>query len=244
MKKARKKTFKVRIKVSESCWIKLPTIDTDEWNVDEISFDEADENIAVVVESYVSPIGIGNNWSDEFELKVYDDEDKLVYESNNFDDFKFITSVNDLHDETFVTNADLNSVEQICEELWKQEDEEFNDGYSLLSCEIFNFDVFTFTVEDDEFDPSKLLFIKNSKVDGVWDEFMTDRNHVVYNDRLMKPEADWEGEGFENDCLCRYLCVMNKSNGVWRPWRKLDLVTYGINPSYLKTIPEFARKQK
>lgn len=232
------KTFKVRIKVSEACHIKLANIDTEKYNIDEISHDDVYDDM-MGGGNFVCQAGLGDGWNDNFELKVYDEDDELVYESESYDHFKFITNFQDFETEDFETIAELKSVKKICEDLWKKEHTELSEGYYGVGCYVEDSTVFTFTIEDSEFDPSKLLFIRNSKVDGVWYNHMTDKDHIVYNDKLVNAEYDLDEDGAS---LCTDMCILHRANALWSKQRELGLRSYGLNLCHVKNIPEKIRK--
>lgn len=193
-------TFKVVLRVNASA-IEILKVNLDELNLDTLDEDEASELLGG--NHFVSLTNIDIDKGDNnFELKVYDEDDKLIYESDDFSDLSFVydglwmAPGNEEYEEdrwSQRSSTDWRTIKKISEELWKKEQAEFGEGYYLVGkYEHENDQTYTFTVEDDEFDPRKLVIISDKKLEGVEFEFSSDPNHILYGEKFVSVQLQEE----------------------------------------------------
>ena len=73
---------------------------------------------------------------------------------------------------------------------------------------------FNFVVEDEKFDPSKLLFVSNRKLKGLFYDYMSDPYHVFYGDKFVEAEEneDYSEYGYTD-------FIMEKTEKGW--WEEI-----------------------
>ena len=181
------KTFRVEVTTKGTFEVQVAPVDTDKYDIEEIDFNEF--NDILDCSDYLVTGGMGDEWEGKFEMSVYDENENVVYESNDFTDFKFITSEDD--------EDDLSEhAKQEIEKRIKSDIEQRKDvGMYAVRAEELKWFGFTFTVEDEEFNPDKLAFVADMKLEGLVYDCMTRPDHILYGDNFVDVECD---EDYDN----------------------------------------------
>ena len=206
-----KKKFRIELFTKGSYDIEVAPIDTDEYDIEDMSFDEAVE--------YIMDDGdyIGNFAFSEgvrFELKVYNESDEVVYESNDFEDFKFYESDSHICDEDdFETDVDLQNFAKEVGSRYNEELNEIESGTYIAQYHEIKWMKHTFMVEDYEFDADKLIFVGNGTIAGLVSDGLTDYRHMYYDYKLL--EAEDEDVDYDEYGSSLY-AVEKRKNRSWR----------------------------
>lgn len=214
-----KKQFRVEITTKGSYEVEVTPIDTDEYDVNEITSDDFDDFRAF--SDYICNCALGDEWTGPFEMKVFDENGNVVYESEDFGDFLFISDSEDIENDDlgFPSTIDPKKATEEWEKRWNEDGIGEEPGIYAVCPHEIKWLTFSFNVEDEEFDPSKLLFVTNRKLDGLVYDSMTDPFHVFYNDKFVDAEIDddsYEEYGSEN-------YIMEKcKEGWWKKIREVD----------------------
>ena len=203
-----KKQYRVEINTKGSFEVEVAAIDSKEYDVGKISEDDLDE---ILQDSeYIVIGGLGDEWCGMFEMTVYDENDDVVFEGDNFGDFRFIVGSSDAEDDDFPSTVDSKNATTVWENRWTEDGGGQEPGlYAVRRHEIKWFSL-NFVVEDEKFDPGKLMFVSNRTLEGLVYDYMTDPGHVFYDNKFVDVVADEEYDeyGF-NDC------IMEKTEKGW-----------------------------
>ena len=211
-----KKQFRVELNTKGSYSVEILPIDTEEYDVDEMTLEDAEELLDGYESEYIAYGALGDEWEGYFELKVYNENDEVVFESDDFSDFRF---VNDFmqEDEEFTSNADLQNAAKEWEKRWEENAQNSPSPGTYLTVRHENkWIYFKFNIEDDAFDPSKLFFIANNELQGLVYDYMTDPNHIFYDNKFVDAEDDTE-------CCEEYgrvFVIMEKDEDGW--WNEIN----------------------
>ena len=221
--------FNVVLKVGYVEAIEMLKINPDELNIDTVSEEEAAELLDGNHFFTLTDIDIDKEDND-FELKVYDEDDELVYESDNFSVLNFV------HDGLWMapgnekfeaeswkcrSNTDWHTIKQISEDLWKKEKAELSEGYYIGGFYSHQYyQTYSFTIEDTEFDPKKLVIISNKKVEGLRQEYSSDPNHILYAEKFVAVQLhDSDDPEDEQEEYKEYSVMHRTEDGSWDEYR-------------------------
>jgi len=212
-----KKQFRVEITTKGSFEVEVAPIDTDEYDVDEITSDDFDDFMDY--SDYICNCALGDEWEGRFEMKVFDESDNVVYESGDFSEFLFVTEAEQAEYEDFPSTIDSKKAAEEWEKRWTEEGTGQAPGtYAVCRHEI-KWLTFSFGVEDDKFDPTKLLFISNRKLEGLVYDYMTDPYHVFYDDKFV--DAEIFDDSYE-EYGGHYFIMEKSEDGWWEEIREVD----------------------
>ena len=150
-------------------------------------------------------------------MKVFDESDNVVYESGDFSKFLFVTDAERTEDEDFPSTVDPKKATEEWVKRWAEDGVGQEPGTYAVRRHENKWLSFSFIVEDEEFDPSKLLFVSNKEQKGLVYDYMTDPDHVFYEDKFVEAEVDedYEEYGYEQ-------FIMEKTeDGSWEVIRKV-----------------------
>jgi hypothetical protein len=183
-----KNQFRVEITTKGSFEVEVASIDTDEYNVDEITSDDFDD--FMYDSDYICTCALGDEWEGQFEMKVFDKSDNVVYENNLFSEFLFVTDSEQTEDEDFPSTVNPKKAVEEWEKRWAEDGGGQEPGTFAVRRHEIKWLSFNFVVEDEKFDPGKLLFVANRKLEGLVYDYMTDPYHVFYEDKFVEAEID------------------------------------------------------
>lgn len=213
-----KKQFRVEIITKGSFDVEIAPVDTNEYSVEEIQADDFYEDF-MNYSDYIVNCGLGDEWSGQFEMKVYDENDNVVFECDDFSEIPFIVESEQAEEEDFPSTIDPMKAVQEWEKRWEKEGITEKPGIYAVSRHEIKWLTFVFVVEDERFDPTKLLFVSNRKLEGLVYDYMTDPGHIFYDDRFVETEID-------DDSLEEYghrFYIMKKhEEGWWEEIREVD----------------------
>lgn len=177
------KTFRVELKTKYAFDTEISKINLEDIDVDNLSksqiFDLLDDS------EYIQYCGLGDEWDGQFSLKVYDENKKVIYKNDDFEDFNsFINSERDVTDDN-----DLALVKPYLPtivERWKHENVE--PGEYIVAMHQMKVQKYSFIIEAESFDSNKLFFIGNQMMQGLTYDYMSDPNHIFYDGKFLIPE--------------------------------------------------------
>ena len=213
-------TFRMVFTTKGGCDIEIAPIDTEEYNIDDIVYDDVAE---IAYDSdYIANGTIDKDFDGPFQIEVYDEEDKLVYANNKFDDFIFICNANQFDNPENIrislTSEDSCLIKLKCENRWEEERNNTEQGDYLVLCHDLKWITYTYAIKDREFDPSKLLFVRNADLDGLISDCTSDATHIFYNNDFLEVT---EGP----DCWDEYgtsISIKRKDNDRWEMLRDIE----------------------
>ncbi len=237
-----KRKFKVEISISGSFFIHVlgQSYLDDDFDVETITSEDAYDKYQgagkpILINGFGSPNCYNDNDLD-FNLKVYDENDSEVFESKNYRDFQFIYD--------FDVDFGKNNREELQRHLdlsglirsfgFGKRIQDLDGLYGRGACvakgdydriflveeEYEDYRVATFSVEDDKFDPKKLVFVENPAVKALPYESMTDFKHIFYYDSFVEIAKDEEYCDFDGSDMYLYESDPDKP-GQWKCIRKL-----------------------
>ena len=188
------KKFTIEIKVKGIHEIAYSAIDTDEYDVDELTEDDV-WNFDM---EYLTSYALGDEWEGPFELKVYDENGDVVYENDCFEDFKKLSPG---EYEIYVEDGDIDADDELCKKVESLLEERHEEDMSLLEEGIYllqiteaKWKVMKFDLEAETFDPEQLFFVWNPQLSGAYYDYFTDCNHVLYKDQFLEFYIDDEDD--------------------------------------------------
>lgn len=213
-------TFKLLFTTKGGCGVEIAPIDTEEYNVDDIVYDDVSE---IAYDSdYIANAAISKKFKGSFQIEVYDDEDKLVYANNKFNDFIFISNAKQFDTpekiRASLTSEDSCLIKLKCENRWEEEKKSIELGDYLALCHGLKWITYTYTIKDTEFDPSKLLFVRNAALDGLISDFASDAKHIFYNNDYLEVSEEpdsWDEYG-------TFISIERKANDKWEMLRDIE----------------------
>lgn len=184
---------------------------------------------------------VDEEWTDEsgvlcgidwhtFHIKVYDEDDNMVFSSDKYSDFRFVyddVTKNDYN--ALATMIDMDVAQHLifakkCEDLEKVigrgaclADNAYSQLF-IMSANEYEKVAREFYVEDVEFDPRKLVFVENAALKGIGPNAkyaVSDSEHIMYYDKFLVPNDDWSTSGCSSfDCVFEL-----KHDSQKRQWR-------------------------
>ena len=168
---------------------------------------------------YILNCGLGDEWSGHFSLKVYDETDNVVYETDDYSAIRFVTSSDDLaNDDEFASKDNLPSIIQKLEKSWAAESDAMEPGLYVAGFHEMKWLEYSFTFEDYEFDAAKLFFVSNREVEGMAYDYMTDLGHLFYGDDFLKPECCQDSE---DEYGTTFSLLEKNDQGYWEEIREI-----------------------
>lgn len=209
--------YRVKLVTKGACDVEVSRLDIDRDEIDNITSEEVWD--LLYDSEYILNCGLGDEWSGSFELTVYDENDKIVYESTDFNDFEIITEdvFEDVDDSNFAISK---NTEAKLKARWENEKNDIEPGLYIAAWHEMKWQEFTFEMEDEEFDPSKLFFINNASVEGLVYDYMTDPWHILYGNEFVA--ADYCNDS-EDEYGTRFFIVeKNAQYGWWEVIREIE----------------------
>lgn len=207
----KKKRFRIELKIYGSRDIGVKPIDTDKFDIDELT--EQDGWDLAGNWDYFVEGAIAEEFDDygEFELKVYDENDEIVFETDKFinDDTNYIVEPDnviecmldkmeldwkDLSDED---RDYIETAEHIIGNRYAEEVNSLHGGTYLVQINDLRWRTFSFFVEDTEFNPNKLYFVTNEKLKYLDYDSYTDIEHIYYGGAFLSYNEDDENAKFD-----------------------------------------------
>ncbi len=184
--------------------------DIDNWDFEPHDGLESSINI-----EYIGSQCIGDEYESPFELEVLDNEENVVFTTDNFYDLKMVHPNSFLENiEDYYENEDekpndelLQRMQKVMLEQYEKDAKRIHEGYYVLVIDEMKWQYMEFEIEDDEFNPNKLLFISNPNLEGACFDSYTDPCHVMYGDKILENLVD---EGGDDYGFTRYLAKRNK----------------------------------
>jgi hypothetical protein len=209
--------YRVKLVTKGACDVEVSRLDINKNEIDNISSEEVED--LLYDGDYILNCGLGNEWNERLELTVYDENDEVVYETNDFRCFEFITE--DVFEDADNPNfAILKNVEAKLKVEWENEKNDIEPGLYIAAWHDMKWQEFTFEVEDEEFDPSKLFFINNASVEGLVYDYMTDPWHILYGNEFVA--TDYCNDS-EDEYGTRFFIVeKNAQYGWWEVIREIE----------------------
>ena len=205
--------------------------------IDEDTFEELVEECSDYSE-YISSIAIGDEWGDDpdnFHITVYDENSgKIVYEGDEINDFICMTGTidddelldldpDDEEDRIKIkelrNKIDFDKIEQSYNnECEKRKNGLLNDNgtyskNSFVRVHDVKHTELIYFIEDNEFDPNKLIFVYNPLLEELGYDFYTDENHIFYGEDFLEVAEDeyesgcieYDEWGYEDKIVNRYV---------------------------------------
>jgi len=211
-----KKQFRVDITTKGSFEVEVAPIDTDEYEIDSISPDDFED--LIYDSDYICMCALGDEWEGQFNLKVCDENNEEVFESDDFTEFLFICETEQTEDEDFPSCFDKKKVAEELEKRWSKDAENnIATGIYAVRRHEIKWITFNFVIEDEKFDPKKLLFVANNKLSGLVYDEMTDPNHIFYENKFVESEIDEDYDEYGS-----YDFIMEKNENWWKEIREID----------------------
>lgn len=212
-----KHKYRIELVTKGALDIEVAQICEEECDVENISSDEVWDLLGYG--DYILNCGLGDEWSGHFSLKVYDETDNVVYETDDYSAIRFVTSSDDLaNDDEFASKDNLPSIIQKLEKSWAAESDAMEPGLYVAGFHEMKWLEYSFTFEDYEFDVAKLFFVSNREVEGMAYDHMTDLGHLFYGDDVLKPECCQDSE----DEYGTYFSLLEKNDqGYWEEIREI-----------------------
>lgn len=223
------KKFRIEIQTKGSRSIAIASIDTDEIDVDDMTSDDAmDFDL-----DYIAAGALGDEFDDNpFELKVYDENNEIVFESDSFCDFNFIASPDFMIDDILdnmesegeeITDEYRNYIENAIKIIAPRYTKEANSGvegvYLVSICED-KWRTFSYFIEDSEFDPKKLLFVANKGLEGLGYDYSTDSNHMFYGNDFL--ESNDDDDDYDSYGTTYYIAEYNQDDACFEIVNELE----------------------
>ena len=185
---------------------------------DNFDFCDLELNDGTYIElDYIACQCIGDEYRAHFELKVLDEEGNVVFITDNFKDLKmvvdpscFLRDIDEYYENEEERPDDelLQRMQKVMLEQYEKDKEEIREGYCALIIDYRKWEFLKFEIEDDEFNPNKLLFISNPQLNGACFDYYTDKKHVMYGDKILEDiEEDYTTSNY--GCT-RYLAIRHK----------------------------------
>ena len=215
-----KKQFTVEFTTKGAFNIEIAYLDPEDFDINNLSSDDIDAIKELLNDSdYLAESALGAEWNGPFSFKVYDENQNVIFHSESFGDFKFITAAEDaLDDESISPSAVMQKAMQEWEKRWKTERDTESPGIYAVALHELKWRTYRFVVEDERFCPKKLFFVDNKLLMGIAYDNMTDPEHIFY-DRFV------EAEDFD-DCYYEYgtsFYIMERGeNGIWVEIRDVE----------------------
>ena len=182
-----KKRFTVELTTKGAFNVEINPIDTDDLNGEDLSEDDAE---ALLSDSdYITRGAFSEDYKLPFSLVVYDENFNVVFKSKDLDDFKFVSEVESvMEDDDFDSNVLLQKALKEWEKRWAEERNAVKMGLYVVGWHEMKWLTYRFIIEDDAFDPSKLFFVADKKLEGLVYDDMTEPNHIFYDDHFLVAE--------------------------------------------------------
>lgn len=233
------KRFKIVIEVRNVETFEMADIE------DDVIIDNDEDILEDLVEEYsdiaeyMSGIAIGDEWGDDpdnFHITVYDENSgKIVYEGDEIYDFMRISEtpieIGDLLD--LDEDDDAERIKEIrnkinfkkIEQSFNNECEERKNGllndngtyskntfvrvHSIKCTELIYF------IEDNEFDPDKLIFVSNPLMEEFGYDYYTDEKHIFYGEDFLEiAEDDYDYLDYD-EWGCEYKIINRHIGNKW-----------------------------
>ena len=206
-----KQKFRVQLTTKGGYDIEIAQLDLENVVIEDLSSSDAWD--LLYDGEYILNCGLGDEWCGQFTIEVYDENDNLVYENDDFSNFNFISS-----EDVVLENPSIKPHLQTFLNLWKSEDDSVEPGTYIAGLHEMKWQEFSFVVEDTTFDPEKLYFIHNKTAEGLIYDYMTDPWHIFYDDKFVKAEYCMDSE----DEYGTNFHIVKRENGCFEFLHSLD----------------------
>ncbi|MBR5146285.1 MAG: hypothetical protein IKW54_01510 [Bacteroidales bacterium] len=167
---------------------------------------------------YIASNCIGDEWEGDFQLEVFDENEDLVYESDeNFgiqmvDPWSYLDYI-DSYYECEEDIPDLETAKKINDTILEKAKNDvgfMQEGYCVVGIHETKWRNMEFKIEDNEFSVNKLLFVQNPGVEGVGFDYNSDSNHVMYGDKFLENIYDDDDDLIDEYGTSFYLAQIKK----------------------------------
>lgn len=188
-----KKKFRINLVTKGSKIFEIAPVDKEKAEIEDMSFEEIEDYMLFDLDASTEYEHYNFNEDTEdyyFELKVYNESDEVVYESNELTDFKFYGCVEDIYDEDdYDTNVELQNFAKEFANKYNEGIKKFEPGLYLSKIRELGRIEGDYFVEDYEFNADKLFFVLNSALKGLGE--FTSHRHMYYDYKLLEFD-DWD----------------------------------------------------
>lgn len=213
-----KRQFTVEFTTKGAFDIEIFSLDTESLDINALSSDDMED--IMYGSDYLAVSALGDAWEGPFSLKVYDENRNVVYQSEDFCDFRFITAEEDVLDEEDPSqNAGLQIAAKEWEKRWATERDAVAPGIYAVGRHEMKWRTYRFFVEDEKFCPEKLFFVDDKRLEGIVYDYMTEPGHIFYDDRFVETE-DCDDCSYEYGT---YFYIMERcEDGFWKEIREIE----------------------
>lgn len=215
-----KKRLTVELITKGAFNVEIKPIDADELDLDEMTAEDADRYLSG--SDYITCGAFSEDYKLPFSLVVYDENEDEVFKSEDSYDFKFVNDAESiLEDEEFISNADLTKVMQEWEKRWEKERNAVRTGIYVVGWHEMRWLTYRFVIEDEVFDPSKLFFVSDKRLDGLVYDEMTEPNHIFYDDHFVEA-VDCNEDILFNEYGTYFHIMKRCEEGYWDDLREIE----------------------
>lgn len=156
---------------------------------------------------YLGAQCMGDEFEGHFDLEVLDEDENVVFKGNHICDVRmvdprdFLECIDDYYeDENERPDEELlQRMQKVMLEKYEEDKGDvkwIQDKYCVVVIDEMKWQEIEFEVEDDEFDPNKLLFINNIAMAYAYFDSYTDPNHVMYGDKILEMLETPDGDSY------------------------------------------------
>ena len=182
-KNMEKSKFRVELSVRGSYGFEVGWIDTDEYDVDSMTKDDARR----IDTEGVFSAGFSPEMDIDFELTVYDENDCIVYASDDAKEFPLVASIEDLKEIPFFEDK-AEEIIQTCEYIKEKDIQWVAEGTYVVSLCEKKWMIYEFEICDENFDPGKLFFWPDFSAGRIMGGLVTTPSRIFYNDSFVEEE--------------------------------------------------------
>ena len=183
----KKQLFTVELSTKGAFDVEIALIEDEEIEVETLSINDAEELLRNG--KYLTSGAFSDDFPLPFRLVVYDENHREFFKRESVNDILFIHEAESvLDDDDFTSNANLQIVVQEWEKCWEKERDAVIPGVYVVARHEMKWLTYRFVVEDDVFDPGKLFFVKDKKLEGLVYDDMTEPNHIFYDNKFVDVE--------------------------------------------------------
>ena len=214
------KRFTVELTTKGSFNVEINPVEVDGLDLEQITEEDADE--LLFGSDYITCGAFSDDYRLPFSLVVHDENENEVFRSEDSYDFKFVHDAESiLEDEDFTSHADLTKAVQAWEKRWAEEENAVETGIYVVGWHEMRWLTFRFVIEDEAFDPSKLFFVSDKRLEGLVYDEMTNPNHIFYDDHFVEAE-DCNEDTFFNEYGTYFHIMKRCEEGYWDDLREIE----------------------
>ena len=183
----KKQLFTVELSTKGAFEVEIALIEDEEIEVETLSINDAEELLRNG--KYLTSGAFSDDFPLPFRLVVYDENHREIFKRESVNDIHFVHEAESvLDDDDFTSNANLQIVVQEWEKCWEKEREAVIPGIYVVAWHEMKWLTYRFVIEDDVFDPGKLFFVTDKKLEGLVYDDMTEPNHIFYDNKFVDVE--------------------------------------------------------